>query len=118
MCFNIKLFFSYIKKWFRSIGNIKKNEKNIFNIKYKYNGNKYLIPIVVKWGPKPVIQKVLDEKENDVTKEFMMYYGPYSNFNGIKTTPNMLGYKQLTILYNNEKNIFSNNENILLENIV
>ena len=48
----------------------------------------------------------------------MMYYGPYSNFNGIKTTPNMLGYKQLTILYNNEKNIFSNNENILLENIV
>ena len=48
MCFNIKLFFSYIKKWFRSIGNIKKNEKNIFNIKYKYNGNKYLIPIVVK----------------------------------------------------------------------
>lgn len=113
-CFNFSLFFNYIKNWFRNRGNLKKNSKDIFTVKYKYNGKKYLIPIIVKRGPKPVIQKVVDENGNDITKEFSKYYGPYANFNGISLTPKLLGYKYLVISYNDETKNFNTNDVISL----
>lgn len=111
----MSLCFKYIVNWFRNIRNVKKNKKDIYEVQYKHNGKYYKFPLLIKRGPKPVILLALDENGNDITDEINMYYGPYGNFNGLQLTPNNIGYKKITITFD-EDNIktFIENEVILL----
>lgn len=108
------LSYTIIKNYIQSIGSIKKKQ-NIYIIPYKYKGVNYSIPLIIKLGPKPVIEFAMDHNGNDVTSEIISYQGPYGNFNEIPLTPYMLGYESLSITFDEYTRVFEKHDIISLE---
>jgi hypothetical protein len=57
-----------------------------YEIKYVINGKMYKMFLKPIRGPKPVTC-VIDDKNNDITNEFLELAGPLYNFHGIKYKP-------------------------------
>ena len=110
MCLDVGLCWSYTKNWFKNRGNIGRNNKEQYIIPYKHNGVNYLMPLVVKRGPRCIIHKATDQDGNDITSELVKYAGPYCNFNGIALTPKMMGYKSIIITWDETTRNFNATE--------
>jgi hypothetical protein len=113
---DIKLYFGYIKNWWRNRKNIKKNKRGIFTIRYRHLGIDYQLPLVGRRGPTPMIDKAIDQDGNDITTEMREYYGPYGNFSGINITPTTIGYTAVTIHHEDSETRFESGERITLKN--
>ena len=93
---------------------VKKIDNNLYNIKFKINNKFYSFHFKINNGPTSI--ESIKEKDKDVTKQVEPYFNFY-NANILSViTPEMLGYKQLTIEYGDgdEKHIIG--ENNMLEN--
>jgi hypothetical protein len=65
---------------------------------YKHNHQSYILRFPRKKGPSH-IQFIVNESNEDVTKEIKPFMGPSHNFHGIPTCPQMLGYQCLKFVY-------------------
>ena len=86
-------------------------KKNIYDLTFSYNDKEYKILFPIKGFYKHKInmistQTIINgENENesiglkDITESILQYMGPNENFYTIPTTPNMLGYDNISIEY-------------------
>jgi hypothetical protein len=103
-------------------------------IPYFKNETKYCIISPIVLGLRPILKIIslttintggnpsvttcdnINEIEEDVTEYLREYMGPFGNFHGVSTTPNMLGYQTLKVMYRNRSSkIYKNNEMILVK---
>lgn len=81
--------------------NLKKIDKNTYELSYIINGQLYKLIVKQRKGPKNVIQ-VIDEEDNDLTENMLSYLGPHENFHGNKDiTPFYFGKKKLVFFLSN-----------------
>lgn len=83
-------------------------------IVYYHNNVKYCVISPVALGRRP-ISKIMRDNE-DVTESVRKYMGPFGNFHGVSTTPQMLGFdKEIKVVYRNDVSVtYKNNEVISL----
>ena len=93
--------------------NIKKINKNTYELTYVLNGKQFKILIKDYKGPK-MISYVTDDKDNDISDRFLELFGPSNDFHNTVFTPRSFGSTFLTIgLMNEEISRFEENEQIL-----
>ena len=93
--------------------NIKKINKNTYELTYVLNGKQFKILINEYKGPK-MISYVIDDKGIDISDRFLELFGPSNDFHNSVFTPRSFGSTFLTIgLMNEEITRFEENEQIL-----
>jgi hypothetical protein len=89
---------------------IRRIDKNTYEISYVVNGILYKMIVKPTKGPKCIIEAV-DENDNDITQEFMSYFGPMENFHGNHTTPRFFSKQKITLsLITGDELTFDENE--------
>lgn len=95
----VKLFVNWysFKKYFYTnyicVGFLKQISRNVSSVSYTNFDETFTIVFPKKRGRNPV-KKVMCDGE-DKTRDIFSKMGPYYNFHGIPTTPNMLGYTNM-----------------------
>lgn len=81
-----------------------------------HNRNWYKIPVLHKRGPKSFVFRIYDEKDHDVTKNILPFFGPNVDIYGMKIKPKDLGLKEMKIFCDleDEPLIFKANDVIKL----
>ena len=108
--FSLLCFMKYNKKKVET--SIEKLDNGRYLLIYNINENIYriLLPKITKASN---ILYVYDELNNDITDIYESYLGPNFNFHGCNYTPKLLGYKSITVVYdNNEIYNFKENDNL------
>ena len=88
-------------------------EKNSAEVSYTHGNISYTIRFPKSRGPSSYIH-ILDSHGNDVTSEIEKYAGPWSNFHGIPTTPQMLGYRHLIVHHTEDAVLIGGTTQIIL----
>jgi hypothetical protein len=91
----------------------KKIGKNLYEITYDIGNTTYKILTSKTRGPKKIII-AFDETGNDISDIIESYAGPLEDFHGRSYTPNMLGYKQITISLSNGDELFFEENKIIV----
>jgi hypothetical protein len=101
----IKYMYYYIIQYFTS--NVKKIDKNTYEITYIISGKIYRMRVKSKRGPN-IYKKIENEKGEDVT-HILSFFGPHS----VKLSPLTFQHKKL-VFYSiyDERKIFENNDTI------
>lgn len=86
---------------------------NCMEVLYKHHGKLYRIMVPTDKIVSRVIA-IRDEHGNNVTNRVLEYAGPYKNFHGINTTPCMLGYEQLVLVYVRGNRVINEHDTIVL----
>jgi hypothetical protein len=83
-------------------------KKDTYELTYYNNSLKYTAVWPKKRGPCPFSEVSANDLFliNDCTEKIRHYAGPSHNFHGIQTTPNMLGYEDLTFTLRNGKSLY------------
>ncbi len=108
MGINILLYnvYEYVK------GLIKIN-KNMYKLDFYHNNVQYSIPIILKKGRKPYINKIIGIKDDvsiDISDEIGKYLGPNIDFYNQPVTPNLFGYNKILIYVDDVEKIFENEQ--------
>lgn len=90
----------YIFKLLQMENPIQKYDNKNIVLTYIYNDNIYKILIRTLKGP-PLIERVINEKGIDISKEINPYLGPNYDFHQRKFTPSFWGQNQLIFYYSN-----------------
>lgn len=69
-------------------------DRKTLHVGYWLEGNYYCLVTPRKRGPDRIDR--ITSSEIDVTEDVRKYMGPYHNFHGIPTTPNLIGFTNLT----------------------
>lgn len=88
--------------------------KNIYETEIKSNGIKYKLLYQVKNHPKPFINKITDEHDQDITQKILKYAGINMDFSGIKIYPKYFGFNQVKVYEDDEIKIFERDDEIKL----
>ena len=105
---NVQMFYKFIifiylyfKVWIGQtfLNNVKHINKNEYDIKYFFNGSFYKIKVINQLRTKYVIDKILNEKEKDITNELLSFLGPKYDFHNISYQPSDFKYKKIKIYY-------------------
>jgi hypothetical protein len=72
-----------------------KLDRKTYQVSYVINGKLYVMVVVPKRGPTPVLQ-ISDDDQNDVTEQVLPYMGPQYDWHGTRLTPQFFGHKTLT----------------------
>lgn len=79
--------------------NLKRIDKNTYELSYVVNGKLYKMIVKPKRGPRNIIQ-VTDDEDNDVTDEIHAYLGPCENFHGEReVTPHFFNKDKLVFYF-------------------
>jgi hypothetical protein len=112
--YSIKLIFNLL--WLNMIqymnNSVIKINKNTYQISYVIEGKLYKFVTKIKRGPTPILQ-IINNQENDVTRQVLPYLGPTYNCNTHDLTPSFFGYETLffelgdgsNCLYNSDESI-------------
>ena len=85
------------------------------DLSFLLNNIPYRIRFKRQFGP-PSYTRIEKKAGKSVTQEVAQFAGPCRNFNGIPTTPRMLGFESLKVFYRTAKPVtFSENNLIILE---
>jgi hypothetical protein len=85
------------------------------DLSFLINRIPYRIRFPRKFGP-PLYKRIEKEDGVSVTNEVARFAGPCRNFYGIPTTPRMLGFQSLKIIFrDDEAETFSEHQLIILE---
>jgi hypothetical protein len=87
--------YSYIKFLQYLNSNVKKIDKNTYELTYIINENVYKMIVSPKRGPSPVLQ-IIDHNMNDVTEEILPYLGPNYDWHGKKFSIDFFNKESLT----------------------
>jgi hypothetical protein len=93
---------------------MKKKHKN--EIKYYFQGNKYIILINKNKLPFSRIIDARDNNNNDITEQIKQFAGPFENFHNMDISPSMIDLNKVIIKIINEDDLeieikeFNNNE--------
>jgi len=92
--------------------NIKKINKNTYELSYVLNGKQFKILIKEYKGPK-IISYVTDDKDNDISDRFLELFGPSNDFHNTVFTPKSFGSSFLTVgLFNGDISRIEENQQI------
>lgn len=93
--------------------NVERLDKHTYLVKYLLAGQIYKIKVKAKKGMSPV-EKVINEKDEIVTDDVMMYAGPNFDWHQHSYTPISLGYEKLTFYYflSEETDEFTGNDEL------
>ncbi len=98
----------YLNKTFRKI------DKNTYEITYKINGRIYKMIVKPNRGP-GIVNKILNENNEDVTEKLIPYLGPNNNWHHNNFNVDFFNYEKLTFeLCNGEMKEFEKYEKIVL----
>ena len=104
---------SLLNSIFLKNNNVKKIERNLWEISYEINGKKYKMIVRPNRGPSN-IRKIYDNDNNDITEYISEYLGPNNDFHKSEIlTPEFFNLKSINIEKDNgttEK--FINNEKL------
>ena len=84
--------------------------KNFSYVSYFHNMKWYYFPLLIKRGPKPVITKVINEKNNDITEFITRIAGPNVDFYNQHIKPRDIKSTKLIITVDGEDKIFEEND--------
>tara|TARA_A100001011_G_C14318317_1_gene849077 strand:+ start:3725 stop:4177 length:453 start_codon:yes stop_codon:yes gene_type:complete len=101
----------YLKLWQKCNKSLRKIDKNNYELTYMVENRIFKYKFNLPLGPSPVLM-VINEHEEDITKEIKEIMGPMYNWHGIAAvTPDLLGYKSLTFeLSNGEQKNYNDHE--------
>lgn len=93
--------------------NVKKIDKNVYEITYIINGKVYKMRVKPTRGPS-MYEKVINDKHENITDEVLAYFGPHYN-NLVKLTPRNFNSQTLSFYcINGEHVTFESDEKISL----
>lgn len=80
---------------------IKHVSKKTAEISYYSGTKKYNLRMPKRRGPRKIISVITmtDDSRDDITEEILTFLGPSHDFHSIPTTPRMLGYDNLFVIY-------------------
>jgi len=97
-------------------GNVKKVDRNLYEITYAINGRLYKMLIKQIRGPVP-IKMVLDKDGNDITDKVLPYIGPQHDFHSAELYPNFFSTEKLCFLSHDDSMIeFESDDVLTLQN--
>jgi hypothetical protein len=82
-------------------GLLQRQKKTHFDLVYYDGPNKYIVRFPKVRGPTRMSQAI-SESGDDITEILRQYIGPSHNFHGIPTTPALLGFRQIKIIFKDE----------------
>lgn len=92
--------------------NVKKIDKNTYEITYTIKGHEYKIIVKPKRGPKKTLL-VSDENQEDISYLIFPYLGPKENFHSTEFTPEFFNRKELIFqLSDGSEKVFTTNQTI------
>src|SRR5690242_13174803 len=83
-----------------------------YDMVYHDGDRKYKIRFPKKSGLRQIVN-VTSHNGEDITHDILEYLGPSRNFHGIPTSPELLGYKTLRVVYRNGKETVYNSTDII-----
>jgi len=90
LCFTLYI---WLCQWLNKT--VVKIGKNTYEINYVLKGKLYKVVVVSKGGASPVLQ-VIDDLNQDVTKNILMYMGPSYDWHNSHFSPEFFGTQSLT----------------------
>lgn len=86
--------------------------KKYNDLVYWIGTQRYIVRFPKVRGPAKYHKITTDEGE-DITEYLSSYLGPYHNFHGIPTTPQMLGYSNVVFFMKNDTTLSFNGSDII-----
>ena len=92
---------SYFRRsvsWAFSFGRVV-NMKHCYEVTYYENDQCYKFRFPKVRGPSKIISIMNSKTKDHIFEELLPYMGPSRDFHNVRTTPNLLGYDSLRVLY-------------------
>jgi hypothetical protein len=104
---------SFSQYYLKNVHFITKNE---YDIKYMFNGSYYKIKIKGSNNNNFIIDKIENDKNEDISLKMFEYLGPKFNFHNIEYRPIDFNHKMIKIYYtNNTFDIFEEKDIIIIK---
>jgi hypothetical protein len=87
------LFYTFAQSINKTV--VKKDD--IYEVTYVIKGIMYKMRIPSKNVTNSPVFLVIGDNDTDITEEVEPYFGPYGDFHGIHTTPNMFNQTQISV---------------------